>query len=316
MPVKSPKKLINTYTPTVFNIDDVVNWKSYLDINGYVVLNDVISKEDTEIALNLFKNEITQVSPNFKWDDTSTMINSNTPMVWSKSSVVFNGFGQSDSNWHIRLNSKTKNVFQKVYNDDDLVVSFDGFSLFLSDTQKSESWIHQDQRPSDKRLSYQGILNLFECNEHDAGFICVPKTHKTYIPKTNNNSDWCMVPKDSILHKETLKLLTPERSLILFNSKLVHANIGMSKNHPKGVHLNRLSCYITFVPRNRQTKEVKDERIKGYYNGISTSHWADRCEIKQIPFYLKSKYASYNFNTIKPKLTNDNKIPNERYVLI
>ena len=119
-----------------------------------------------------------------------------------------------------------------------MVTSFDGLSLFLSDTQKSTSWLHQDQRPSDDRLSVQAVLNILPCNEFDAGFICVPKSHKTYIP-SDAKTDWMMLPKDDPNQKLAQKILTPPRSLILFNSKTIHSNIGMVKNHPNGNHINR-----------------------------------------------------------------------------
>ena len=108
---------------------------------------------------------------------------------------MFNGFGQSDSNWMLRLNSEAKNAFSHIYKTTDLVSSFDGFSLFLCDTQKSTSWLHQDQKSNDTRLSIQGILNILPCDEFDAGFICVPESHIDYIAPPQKN-DWVTLPKD------------------------------------------------------------------------------------------------------------------------
>lgn len=315
MPSKrAPKSRIPTLRPSTFSVEDTVEWKNYLDTEGYVVIHDAISEGDGNTAINMFKDEITHVSPRFNWDDTKTWITENSPMIWSKSSVVFNGFGQSDCNWFLRLNSKTKQAFSVVYDTDQLATSFDGFSMFLSDTQKSVSWLHQDQRVSDKRYSIQGILNLLPCNEFDAGFICVPKSHINYTaPPTN--TDWVMLPKDDPNEKMAVKILTPARSLILFHSKTIHANTGIVKNHPKGLHLNRLSAYITFVPKNRQTEDIVKERIKGYFSGVATSHYADRFEIKRIPTRIIAKYAARGFNNLKPKVENG-EIPKERLELI
>jgi hypothetical protein len=262
----------------------------------------------------MFKDEICQVSPRFNWNDKRTWITDNSPMVWCKSSVVFNGFGQSDSNWFLRLNSKAKQAFSVVYDTEHLATSFDGFSMFLSDTQKSVSWLHQDQRSSDKRYSIQGILNLLPCNEFDAGFICVPKSHINYTAPITN-MDWVMLPKDDPNEKKAVKLLTPARSLILFHSKTIHANTGIVKNHPKGIHLNRLSAYITFVPKDRQSEDVLKERIQGYFKGASTSHYADRFEEKRIPGRIVARYAARGFNDLKPRLENG-EIPKDRLELI
>ena len=312
---RAPKCKIPCIRAETFGVDDHEKWLAHLDEEGFVVLHEIISPEDAEIALDLFKREFCTVSPRFDWADTSTWTTDNCPMVWNKSSVVFNGFGQSDSNWHLRINSRTKEAFSHIYKTDDLASSFDGFSLFLSDTQKSPSWLHQDQRPNDDRLSVQAILNVLPCDEFDAGFICVPRSHKTYVPGPAKN-DWMTLPKDDPNQKLAQKILTPPRSLILFNSKTIHANIGMVKNHPNGLHVNRFSAYTTFVPRSRQTPEVISQRIQGYFTGNSTSHWGDRYEPKKIPFHIRKRYAERNFNDLVPKTTPEGNIPPERLELI
>ena len=312
---RAPKCKIPCLTPETFSLDQHEQWLPFLDQHGFVVLNEMISPEDANIAIQMFQNEFSFVSTRFDWEDTSTWTTHNSPMVWNKSSVVFNGFGQSDSNWHVRLNSLTKNAFAHVYKTDELATSFDGISLFISDTQKSTSWLHQDQRSNDQRLSVQAILNILPCGEFDAGFICVPGSHKTYIPPPANN-DWMMLPKDDPHHKLAHKIITPPRSLILFNSKTIHANIGMVKNHPNGLHLNRLSFYTTFVPKNRQTHDVILQRKNAYFNGHSTSHWGDRFEPKKIPFHVRKKYLERNFRDLVPATTEDGAIPPERLQII
>ena len=295
---RAPKSNIPTLRPPTFHIDDSKNWMNYLNSEGFVVIHEAITTENAQIAMETFKNEINYVSPAFNWEDKTTWTTTNTPMVWNKSSVMFNGFGQSDSNWHLRLNSEAKNAFSYIYKTQNLVTSFDGFSLFLCDTQKSPSWLHQDQKSNDTRLSIQGILNVLPCDEFDAGFICVPKSHIEYNAPPQKN-DWVTLPKDDPNQKKAVKILTPERSLILFNSKTIHANIGMAKNHPKGKHINRFSAYLTFVPRERQSEEVRRQRIDGYLNGVSCSHWADRYEPKKIPFHIRGKYENRGFHNLR-----------------
>lgn len=310
---RAPKCKIPCLTPPTFNINEHESWNLFLQNEGFVVINNAISPENAEIALDMFKHEISCVSPEFDWKDKTTWNTTNTPIVWNKSSVMFNGFGQSDSNWYLRINSEAKTAFSYIYETQDLVTSFDGFSLFLCDTQKSPSWLHQDQKSNDERLSVQGILNILPCNEFDAGFICVPKSHNEYVAPPQKN-DWVTLPKDDPNQKKAVKILTPERSLILFNSKTIHANIGMVKNHPNGIHINRFSAYLTFVPRERQSEKVKRERIDGYFKGISCSHWADRYEPKKIPFHIRGKYESKGFNNLE--VNTDPEIYNMRLQFI
>ena len=312
---RAPTCKIPCLRPETFDVDDAERWLSHLDEEGFVVLHEMLAPEDAEIALEMFKGEFSTVSPRFKWEDTETWTTDNCPMVWNKSSVVFNGFGQSDSNWHLRLNSRTREAFSHIYQTDELATSFDGISLFLNETQKSPSWLHQDQRPNDERLSVQAILNVLPCDEFDAGFICVPRSHKNYTPPPAKN-DWMTLPKDDPNQKLAQKILTPPRSLILFNSKTIHANIGMVKNHPKGTHINRFSAYTTFVPKSRQTKEVIEARKEGYFTGAATSHWGDRYEPKKIPFHVRKRYLSREFIDLVPATTPDGGIPPERLALI
>lgn len=310
---RAPKCKIPCVRPPTFDIDNDREWLKFLNYEGYVVLHDAISAVDADIATNMFKEEFTYVSPKFDWSDTSTWTTTNSPMVWNKGSVMFNGFGQSDSNWHLRIHSRAKDAFTYVYKIDDLVTSFDGFSLFLCESQSSPSWLHQDQRSNDPRTSVQGILNILPCDEHDAGFICVPRSHREYVAPPQKN-DWVTLPKDDPNQSRAVKILTPARSLILFHSKTIHANIGMSKNHPKGKHMNRFSAYLTFVPEMRQTFEVKNMRIDAYYDGLSCSHWADKCEPKKIPFHLRGKYEQRGFRDLP--LTEDSSKHEERMIII
>tara|TARA_B100000674_G_C37756622_1_gene875924 strand:- start:19 stop:933 length:915 start_codon:yes stop_codon:yes gene_type:complete len=301
--------------PETYRVEDYKVWKEALKKEGFVVLRDIISKDNKEKAITMFKSDLNSISKSFDWEDRKTWTSNNTPIVWGKSSAVFCGFGQCDSNWFLRLNSRAREAFSYVYDTNNIIVSFDGFSLFLSDKQKSTSWLHQDQRPSDERYSIQGIINLLSCNENDAGFICVPKSHVEYQPP-DQNTDWVVLPKDSPYKDKSVKILTPERSLILFNSKLIHANVGIQKKHPMGVHINRLSAYITFVPRDRQSEKIRQERIKGYFSGDSCSHWADRYEVKKIPYHIYNKFKKGGFNVLSPGTDEKGDIPAERLELI
>lgn len=310
---KKVKANISYIEPQIFVLEDTQQWLNHLHDEGFVVIGDAISVQDANESLEMFKNEFTYVSPNFDWNNTETWTTNNLPMVINKSSVVYNGFGQSDSNWNLRLKSRAKEAFSHVFETDELITSFDGFSLFLSDKQKSLSWLHQDQRPEDTRLSVQGILNIMDCGIFDAGFICVPRSHVNYVPEPSN-TDWMNIPKDHPFHKSAVKILAPARSLILFNSKLVHANIGMAKNHPKELHINRFSAYLTFVPKERRNQENYIKRVHGYLQGTSCSHFADIFVHKIPTFHIRKKITS--FNNILPSLTEYGEIPPERLELI
>ena len=293
--------MYNTLIPPTYELSDYKNWLKHLEDEGYVVIKNILSNDENIMAQSQFKQDWNKVTPNFDWENKDTWTTNNSPMVWGKSLAVFNGFGQSKFMWMLRTNEKVKCAFEKIYNTDKLAVSFDGFSVFLSPKQKSPSWLHQDQRSGDNRLSVQGIVNLLKVSKEDAGFVCVPKSHKTHIPP-NSNRDWVMLDKNDAHYQKAVKLIIDENSLTLWNSKTIHSNSPMKSKHSKGIHLNRLSAYITFMPKSRQTDEIIKKRVDGYINGDSTSHWSDRHEIKNIPFHLKKRYLEREFNRITPEL--------------
>lgn len=300
-------------TPELFEIVDSDNWKAHLDKEGFVVIKNVLSNEEMEASFQQFKTDWNHVSPNFNFEDKSTWIIDNSPLMFGKGMAVFNGFGQSDFMWGLRTNSNIQSIYEKVYNvdKDELCVSFDGFSLFLTNKQKSQPWIHIDQNPKNDMYSIQGAYNFKPVNKQDAGFIVVPGSHLKYRPKVDHNRDWIQCGKDSIYNKLSKKLIIPENCFTLWNSRLIHANQGMTK---KTTELNRVTCYITFLPKKYRTEKTLGQRIEAYKNSKTTSHWANKCELKTYPYGFKSRYESRGFGSISSLLL-DNEIPENRMVL-
>ena len=80
--------------------------------------------------------------------------------------------------------------------------------------------------------------------------------------------------------------------------------------------INRITAYISFQPKSTRPQKLKEARENTYLNGKTTSHWSNRCEVKTYPFGFKTRYESRGFNSLKPRLTPDNKIPKERLELL
>jgi len=315
---------MNTILPQLFEINDSINWKTYLDTEGYVVLKNILQPEEIEYALKLFKKDINKVSPKLDFDNNNTFVKRNVPVMYSKGVCVYNGLCQSDFMWNLRTNKNIKNIYERLFDSKDLVVSLDGFSLFLSNKQKSKPWLHIDQNPKNELYSIQGSYNFFKVDSDDAGFVVVPKSHinsNSYIDKyinINNNDDWITFDYENNNFKELydscVKLMIPNNSFILWNSKTIHANEGFNKPYNE---LNRLTAYITFLETKYRNETILEERIKAYINGEGTSHWCNKCELKKYPKWFMDHYKQYEFNDIKPRINNDNdNIPDDRLELL
>ena len=247
------------------------------------------------------KKDWITVSPNFDFSDKTTWGIENTPMVYGKGTAVFNGFGQSDFLWNLRLNMDIQKIFQEIHGTEELVVSQDGFSVFLSNKQKSKPWLHVDQNPINPIYSIQ-----------DAGFLVVPGSHKFYIPKKANKKDWVMVDQEEFIPKSK-KLLIPENCFTLWNSKTIHSNIGIDKTK-KNLELNRVTAYIAYLPKAIRSEATKQKKIQAYYDAKTTSHWANQCQIKTYPWGFGPRYESRGYGCLKPKLV-DGEIPEDRLTL-
>ena len=304
---------MSTHTPPTFNQDDTQRWKSYLDTHGYVVLNNILPSETKETFMVNFKQEWCKVAEGFSWDDQSTWTSKNIPLMLSKGMAVFSGWGHSNFMWNLRTNPRIYGIFEKLYDTNELVCSFDGFSAFFdSKIQKSPSWLHVDQNPSNTMDSYQGAYNFLKVGEDDAGFLVVPGSHKTFIPDVKHKRDWIVVDQEKFL-PQAKKLLIPENCFVIWNSKLIHANQGMKKGTK---NFNRLTAYITYLPKELRSIEVKEKRIEAYKNANTTSHWANKCEIKKYPYGFGPNYEKKSFKKIEVEMEEDGIIPEIRLKFI
>ena len=155
-----------------------------------------------------------------------------------------NGLGQSDFQWGLRTNPKIREIWEKLYQTKELVVSFDGFSLFLSKEQNAETWLHIDQHPTDPLYSVQGAYNFFPVGEEDAGFIVVPGSHITYNAlNVEKHRKFILIEEDDPHREKAVKLIIPENCFVLWNSKTIHANTGMGMMKSK--EINRLTLSDT-----------------------------------------------------------------------
>ena len=312
-----------TFAPPLFSVKDNPRyWRNYLANEGYVVLTDILTSDGQEQLYDTFKKEFTEVSPKFNFQDPSTWTIENTPAMFGKGMAIYNGLGQSDFMWQLRTHPNIQVPFKTLFNTNNLVCSLDGFSIFVSPDQKSKSWLHIDQHPKNDIYSIQASYNMFPVNAEDAGFLVVPKSHKTFKPETKNKADWFVVDQETFQEK-AVKLLIPGNCLTLWNSKLIHANAGMVKpKKNKGVPLeqpsriNRLTAYVTFLPKSLRPEPIKELREETYKNGKTTSHWSNRCEVKTYPYGFKKLYESRGFNTLVPRLTETGDIPPERLNLL
>lgn len=297
---------MESIVPNIFDKIDTKNWLHHLDEYGYVVIQNILDKNEYEDVFQTFQKDWNEMCPSFDFNNSLTWIEDCEPLHngWYYGMVNGHGFGQSDFQWKLRCNTNILDIWKSVHNTNELVVSFDGFSLFLSKNQEGIMY-HVDQHPNDTLYSIQGAYNFFRVTELDAGFIVVPKSHKTHKTSFSEEYKFICIDDDDVHLLDAKHLLIPENCFILWNSKTIHSSLGMDLN--KDLEFNRLTSYLTYFPKELRDESVKNERIGGYKNGDNCSHYA---------IYHQAKGNPPNQKKLKPTLDEAGNIPTERMNLI
>jgi len=300
--------------PPVFPANDPAAWLAHLDAQGYAVIGNILTEPERFAAFAAFADDWTSVSPKFDFADKTTWTPGNTPIMWNKGMAYASGLGQAEFMWQLRTHETILEIWRHVHGTPDLVTSFDGFSVYVSGKQRSKSWLHVDQKTSDDQYSIQGAYNFLPVGEGDAGFVVVPGSHRTYATPETAKGDFLQIPEDDPHRSLAVKLLIPANSFVLWNSKTIHANAGMTDR--QACQLNRLTAYISMFPKSERSEAVRERRLQGYLAGETTGHWATRHDVKRHPYGTKTRYESRGFRPVEPRLADNGRPPPQRLCLI
>jgi hypothetical protein len=227
-------RVIEEHSPR-FDVDDP-QMVEYLREHGYVVVKAVASTEETSQAMKLLW-EFLEDKCSMKENDPTTWTDENFAKIGdSRTGILsFSGIQHSEFLWYLRMLPKVRRIFEKIFETDDLLSSFDGGNIFrpwhLLDTaaqsqardhpKTSAGWFHVDQGKA--LLGFhcvQGLVSLTDCNQQTGGFCVVPGSHlfhSEYIADTAKKSthNFVMIPAASPL------LAAPHRqvrSALLFST--------------------------------------------------------------------------------------------------
>ena len=118
---------------------------------------------------------------------------------------------------------------------------------------------------------------------------------------------------------KSVKLLIPPNCLTLWNSKTIHANEGMKK---AATRIKQAYMLHNLSSKERRTEEIRKQRINAYLTANTTSHGANKCELKRYPFGFKldMNWGLERSGRYPDEETVDGvfkkKIPLERYNLV
>uniref|UniRef100_A0A7S4HMF7 Uncharacterized protein n=1 Tax=Vannella robusta TaxID=1487602 RepID=A0A7S4HMF7_9EUKA len=142
-----------------FRMDEEEEYRKFLDVCGFVVIRDVVSREDCdktvdkiwELLSEITGNRVQRDDPN-TWEDWPTQ----------KTGILGVPIASDAMAWKNRQSKNIKNIFNNIYNEDDLLVSVDRYNIMRptkninfgandvkdrDDWKGLASWFHWDLNP-------------------------------------------------------------------------------------------------------------------------------------------------------------------------
>lgn len=187
------------------------------------------------------------------------------------------GAGHTKFAWFIRTKPNVQNVFKRIWNTDELIVSYDGSCYIGKDlAKKDKCWTHMDQCPTSfERECIQGFVAL--TSNEERSLVVYKGSHKLYREhfegKANTGGNFLKLDPDyleTIKDKKTV-LKVPEGALVLWDSRVYHQN-----QYGKPLSEERLVQYVSFLPKShpKNTPAIQKKRLKYLNERRTTSHWA------------------------------------------
>ena len=268
--------------------------------NGYVLIPNIISDEEVNIAKDLF----------YKWKNSIPDHDKIHSAIDPHGIYKFHQAGHQEHAWYLRTRENIIDIFKKIWNTNDLTVSFDGSCYIPKEySKKDKTWTHTDQSPNAKGLQcYQSFVSLTKNSERT---IVLYKNshnlHEEYFSERNitSSKNWQLI-EHSYLEKiktdKTVLNVNPG-DLIIWDSRTFHQNQYGNINSEE-----RIVQYLCYLPKYhiKNTKTQREKHRKYFDELRTTSHWPYPVNVNSLQpqtYGDKTKLIDYD-SLIKPDLTN------------
>lgn len=317
--------------PATFSLAELTSHSAaleHLQREGYLVIRDLFPPDTVSRGVDLFWQALSRLNPAIDRNDRATWTNANFPGMFNIGIASFYGLCQTDFMWLLRSREEVKRAFAAVHAlpASELVASMDAFAVrFDARNRHTKAWLHVDQLPhlpgGDVR-SVQGGYNFLPVGEEDAGLVVVPRSHaQPALPAAEaaaKRAHFCPLPPGHGAFGLERKLLLEPNCLVLWDSRLVHANTSELRDRPPAAdgspQLNRLTAFVCMMPRALRSAAVLEKKREAYRRGRGTTHWAIFAQLK--PADARWPAQRKPFEPLAPALTADGGIPPERDALL
>jgi len=266
-----------------------------LQTKGYCIVPNVLSSEEVDEAKQLF----------LKWQKNIPNHDKIHNIIDPHGIYKFHNAGHQEHAWYIRTRPKVQEVFKKIWNCKELVVSFDGSCYISKDTTKKDViWTHTDQAPNSKGLHcYQGYVALTSNKERTlVVYEGSNNYHEKYFEekKIKSSKNWHLIDHETLrtMTAEKKALEVPAGALVLWDSRTFHQNQYGSPNSEE-----RMVQYVCYLPKihPKNTKSQQAKRLKYFENFRTTSHWPYSIKVNGLqPQTYGDQSKLINYESLKP----------------
>jgi hypothetical protein len=214
------------------------------------------------------------------------------PIINEKGMIMHYGVCHEQWVWDIRSEPGVVDAFEKVYNTQDLIVSFDAVNVGFhdrSDFPENKPWPHQDQDPTKPGFRcLQGLVNLQPCGPNDGGLIACKGAHLLSEKFHKDMADEEKIPawtpewygftergmKWLSDHGcEWVKVEAEPGDLILWDSRAPHYNV------PSTTKQDRMAVYTCFMPVEDASQEDLKRKGEAFEKRLGTTHWPNAMHV-------------------------------------
>ncbi|CEL04048.1 hypothetical protein ASPCAL05181 [Aspergillus calidoustus] len=268
------------------------DFRDALNRDGYAVVKGAIPLERAKKYANEFYTYLEGFDLGYKRDEPSTVKRANLPVINEKGMILAYGVTHEKWVWDVRSEPGVIDAFAKVYDDEDLIVSFDVVNVQFAnreDMPENKPWPHQDQDPSKPGFRcLQGLVNLNPAGPNDGGLIVCPGGHKlseqfhaemadepripAWTPEwfgyTEKGMKWLA---DHGL--EWVKVCCEPGDLIVWDSRTPHYNL------PPAGKQDRLAIYTCYMPVAEASQEDLVRKKGAFEQRLGTTHWPNAVHV-------------------------------------
>lgn len=200
--------------------------------------------------------------------------------------------GHSKLAWEVRQNKKVIEAFAKIWETEDLIVSFDGASIYILDkpNRESNSWFHVDQSYTRNNFEcIQSWVNAYDTNEGDATLVILENSNSFHEEfqkefKITDKKDWYKLANkeqyDFYVNKgcREVAIKCPRGYGVFWDSRTLHYGNPVQKTANDDYNY-RCVVYVCMVPRAFAKKKDLEKRVRIFNELRMTSHWPNKATL-------------------------------------